>query len=511
MPPSRDADELERRVAEAEGAAGGDADRDPVEDEGGAVVDHRLPFDQQPHPLGGAEAAEDRGRGDGVGGGEDGAEHRRLGPAQPGHEGVGDERDHRRGEEDQADREQRQRPHQRPQLLRGGAPAGGVDQRRQEDEEDRRRGRVRSSGSPGISAIPSPPSTSTIGAGMLPNSASADQQGRGEEQQQDRLDVVHEHITSGSVDERLAPPLEEIDHLRGEPDAPLQLVMFGDFQCPFCLGAQSVVRRVRERLGERLVFSFRHLPIPERHPLAPAAAEAGESADDQGRFWEYHDALFMAQPKLSRETMLEVGRDLGLDAERMAAEIDSERPRRAPRPRPRLGRGQRRHRHSHLLRQRRPPLRRLRRLLAGRGAGGLSAGAALWVRAYMCPPLTSQSSSIRRGFNRAHAELRARHRLARGAGAGARGGGCRGSISAPSATPGRDLGIGDIRVCAIAAEPGEEEFEEPICQLTASNGNYLLTSRAGRRILGPVWIPVRRAELRQDRRRWSGRDRRHDD
>ena len=99
--------------------------------------------------------------------------------------------------------------------------------------------------------------------------------------------------------------------------------MFGDFQCPFCLGAQSVIRRVRERLGDRLVFGFRHLPIPERHPLAPLAAEAGEAAATQGGFWDYHDALFQAQPKLSRETMLAVGRELGLDADRMAAEIDS--------------------------------------------------------------------------------------------------------------------------------------------------------------------------------------------
>jgi protein-disulfide isomerase len=125
------------------------------------------------------------------------------------------------------------------------------------------------------------------------------------------------------VDERLSPPLEDIDHVRGERTAPLQLLMFGDFQCPFCLGAQSVIRRVRERLGERLVFAFRHLPIVERHPLAPLAAEASEAASAQGHFWEYHDALFAAQPKLSRETMLQVGRDLGLDAERMAAEIDS--------------------------------------------------------------------------------------------------------------------------------------------------------------------------------------------
>jgi protein-disulfide isomerase len=127
----------------------------------------------------------------------------------------------------------------------------------------------------------------------------------------------------GSVDERLSPPLEDIDHVRGERGAPLELVMFGDFQCPYCLGAQSVIGRVRERLGDRLLFAYRHLPIPERHPLAPMAAEASEAAAAQGKFWEYHDALFQAQPKLSRETMLEVGGDLGLDADRMAAEMDS--------------------------------------------------------------------------------------------------------------------------------------------------------------------------------------------
>jgi protein-disulfide isomerase len=104
----------------------------------------------------------------------------------------------------------------------------------------------------------------------------------------------------------------------------MELVMFGDFQCPFCLGAQSVIRRVRERLGEQLVFCFRHLPIPERHPLAPLAAQASEAASAQGHFWEYHDALFAAQPKLSRKTMLAVAKDLGLDADRIAAEIDAE-------------------------------------------------------------------------------------------------------------------------------------------------------------------------------------------
>ena len=126
------------------------------------------------------------------------------------------------------------------------------------------------------------------------------------------------------MDERLSPALEDIDHVRGEPGAPLELVMFGDFQCPFCLGAQSVLRRVRERLGERLLFGFRHLPIPEKHPLAMLAAEASEAASAQGKFWEFYDALYAIQPKLSRETMLGAAADLGLDVERMEAEIDAD-------------------------------------------------------------------------------------------------------------------------------------------------------------------------------------------
>jgi protein-disulfide isomerase len=125
------------------------------------------------------------------------------------------------------------------------------------------------------------------------------------------------------VDDLLSPPLEDVDHVRGERGAPLELVMFGDFQCPYCLGAQSVLRRVRERLGDRLVFGFRHLPIPERHPLAPLAAEASEAAAAQGRFWEFYDALYANQPRLSRETILELAGEHGLDAERMEAEIDA--------------------------------------------------------------------------------------------------------------------------------------------------------------------------------------------
>lgn len=125
------------------------------------------------------------------------------------------------------------------------------------------------------------------------------------------------------MDYLLSPPLEDLDHIRGERGAELELVMFGDFQCPYCLGAQSILRRVRERLGGRLVFGFRHLPIPERHPLAPLAAEASEAAAAQGHFWEFYDALYANQPRLSRETIFELAAEHGLDTERMEAEIDS--------------------------------------------------------------------------------------------------------------------------------------------------------------------------------------------
>ena len=125
------------------------------------------------------------------------------------------------------------------------------------------------------------------------------------------------------MDELLTPLLEDLDHVRGEPGAPLELVMFGDFQCPFCLGAQSILRRVHERLDGRLLSPARPRPRPAPPRLPPLPPPARAPAAAQGRFWDYHDALYANQPKLSPETMLTVAGDLGLDVERMQAELDS--------------------------------------------------------------------------------------------------------------------------------------------------------------------------------------------
>ena len=114
--------------------------------------------------------------------------------------------------------------------------------------------------------------------------------------------------------------------MKGPDDAPLELVMFGDFQCPYCLASQAVLRRVFERVERPLRFAFRHLPVIERHPLAGVAAEAAEAAAAQGRFWELHDALYAAQPRLTEAAVVfEIAAGVGLDAERVQREVEEGR------------------------------------------------------------------------------------------------------------------------------------------------------------------------------------------
>jgi protein-disulfide isomerase len=116
-------------------------------------------------------------------------------------------------------------------------------------------------------------------------------------------------------------PVRADDHVAGEPGAPLELVMYGDFQCPYCTAAQGSLRRVRERLGERLRFVFRHFPIREVHPDAERAAQASEAAAAQGAFWPMHDALYAARGALGEDDVVRAAAGLGLDADRVRAEL----------------------------------------------------------------------------------------------------------------------------------------------------------------------------------------------
>jgi len=121
----------------------------------------------------------------------------------------------------------------------------------------------------------------------------------------------------------LEPPLGPDDHVAGASDAPYELVMYGDFECPYCAAAQSILARVRPRLGDDLRFAFRHLPLEQVHPHALHAAEASEAAAAQGAFWEMHDALYAARGRLEDDDLVAHARGLGLDGERVAAELSS--------------------------------------------------------------------------------------------------------------------------------------------------------------------------------------------
>ena len=121
----------------------------------------------------------------------------------------------------------------------------------------------------------------------------------------------------------LTPPLGPEDHVDGPPDAALELVMYGDFQCPYCSAAQPIVRRVRDRLGDRLRYAFRHLPLPEVHPDAQRAAEAAESAAAQGAFWAMHDALYAQRGRLELEDVLRAASEAGVDPERVRTDLEA--------------------------------------------------------------------------------------------------------------------------------------------------------------------------------------------
>jgi len=120
-----------------------------------------------------------------------------------------------------------------------------------------------------------------------------------------------------------ALPVAGRDHIQGRIDAPIALVEYGDYECPYCGDAYPIVKAIQERLGDQLCFAFRNFPLGNMHPYAEHAAEAAEAAGAQGHFWEMHDALFENQDALEDRDLAEYASALGLDAERLMNEIQS--------------------------------------------------------------------------------------------------------------------------------------------------------------------------------------------
>ncbi len=119
----------------------------------------------------------------------------------------------------------------------------------------------------------------------------------------------------------LAAPVEpDRDHIRGPGDAPVTLVEYGDFECPYCGQAEPVVRELLADFGD-VRYVWRHLPLSDVHPQAQIAAEAAEAAAEQGAFWQMHDLLLAHQDALQVPDLVRYAGNLGLDVERFRGDL----------------------------------------------------------------------------------------------------------------------------------------------------------------------------------------------
>ncbi len=126
--------------------------------------------------------------------------------------------------------------------------------------------------------------------------------------------------TAEVITDLVVPVDPSRDHVRGPDKAPVTIVEYGDFECPYCGQAEPVVRELLRDFGD-LRYVWRHLPLNDVHPHAQAAAEAAEAAGHQGRFWEMRDLLFDHQGALTSRDLIGYAESLGLDTGKFAAEL----------------------------------------------------------------------------------------------------------------------------------------------------------------------------------------------
>ena len=117
------------------------------------------------------------------------------------------------------------------------------------------------------------------------------------------------------------PVSESRDHIQGPSTAPVTLVEYGDFECPYCAQAYMITKEIQERLGSKLRFVFRNFPLTEVRPHAYEAAVAAETAAAQGKFWEMYDYLFKHGQVVTDDNLRLSAANLGLNATRFDREF----------------------------------------------------------------------------------------------------------------------------------------------------------------------------------------------
>lgn len=121
----------------------------------------------------------------------------------------------------------------------------------------------------------------------------------------------------------LKVPVNHSDHVQGNNNAPVELVEYGDYQCPYCGEAYHSIKLLQEKLGDDLKFVFRNFPLTESHNNAQNAARAAEAAAVQGKFWEMHDILFENQKSLNDDDLVNYAEQLDLDVEKFMNDMHS--------------------------------------------------------------------------------------------------------------------------------------------------------------------------------------------
>ena len=116
----------------------------------------------------------------------------------------------------------------------------------------------------------------------------------------------------------LTPAVSDQDHAQGPADAPVTLVEYGDYECPYCSEAYGIVREVQRRMGDQLRFVFRNFPLAQVHPNAGPSAVFAESAGLAGGFWAAHDWLYTHQDQLGPDGLDRAADELGLDRDALA-------------------------------------------------------------------------------------------------------------------------------------------------------------------------------------------------
>lgn len=120
----------------------------------------------------------------------------------------------------------------------------------------------------------------------------------------------------------LRKPVHENDHIKGNPNGVIELVEYGDYQCPYCGAAYPILEKLLADYGSHIKFVFRNFPLSKIHTSARLASQAAEAAGRQDKFWEMHHALFTDQKHELRRHILERAEKLSLDVERFTADME---------------------------------------------------------------------------------------------------------------------------------------------------------------------------------------------